>query len=66
MLASIRFNKISVLGKVIMLTVLGKTDMLRRDYSIFKKLKTKGDTHSSVTTRPSVFVSGAREKLITT
>jgi len=53
------------MGKVIMLTVLGKTEMLRRDYSIFKK-KTKGDTHSSVTTRPSVFVSGAREKLITT
>ena len=66
MLAPIRFNKISVLGKVIMLTVLGKTDMLRRDYSIFKTKKKGEKTQFSDHQTLSVFVSGAKEKLITT
>ena len=58
----------SILGKVIMLTVLGKTDLLRRDYSIFKTKKRGTEIHHiSDHQTLSVFVSkGAKEKLITT
>jgi len=48
-----------------MLTVLGKTDMLRRDYYIFKTKK-GGDPQFSDHQTLSVFVSEAKEKLITT
>ena len=58
--------KISILGKVIMLTVLGKTDLLRRDYSIFKTKKKREKTQFSDHQTLSVFVRGAEEKLITT
>jgi len=49
-----------------MLTVLGKTDLLRRDYSIFKTKKKGEKTQFSDHQTLSVFVRGAEEKLITT